>query len=129
MVAIFSIISSISQLERDLIRDRVINGLRAAKERGVRIGRKKTRPSALIRRLRSKGLTYRKIAELSNCSQGSVALEIREWEKEKSEGVEKNIDKEIDSELVDLTEQLQVKDEEAKGDDDVPPTPVSVVRF
>lgn len=43
---------------------------------GVRIGRKKTRPSALIRRLRSKGLTFREIA---NCSQGSVALEIKEW--------------------------------------------------
>ena len=105
-VAIFSIISSISQLERDLIRERVVNGLRAAKERGVRIGRKKTRPSALIRRLRSKGLTYRRIAELSNCSQGSVSLEIRQWEKEKAEGLEKNLDDEIDSELLEITSQL-----------------------
>lgn len=123
-VAIFSIISSIAQLERDLIRERVINGLKAAKERGVHIGRKKTRPSALIRRLRSKGLTFRAIAELANCSQGSVALEMKAWEKEKAEGIERDLDAEIQEELQPTT--VRKKEEE---DSDPPPLPVPVVRF
>lgn len=120
-------------LEKELFQktecERSLNGLRAAKERGVRIGRKKTRPSALIRRLRSKGLTYRRIAELSNCSQGSVSLEIRQWEKEKAEGIEKNLDDEIDSELLEITSQLDNLSEDKKVDEEIPPEPVSVVRF
>ncbi len=125
-VAIFSIISSISQLERDLIRERVVNGLRAAKERGVKIGRKKTRPSALIRRLRSKGLTFREIARLANCSQGSVALEIRQWEEEKAKGIERNLDDEIQTELIEPVEQ---ESNEIDEENDIPPLPVQVVRF
>ena len=121
-VAVFSIISAISQLERDLIKERVVNGLRAAKERGVRIGRKKTRPSALIRRLRSKGLTYRKISELANCSQGSVSLEIKEWEEEKAKGIERNLDDEISKELL-------PKPEKQKEIPELPPLPIQVVRF
>ncbi len=87
-VAIFSIISSISQLERDLISERVRNGLKAAIERGVKVGRKKTRPSQLIRTLRKSGLTYRRISEIAGTSQGSVSLEMREWEKEIAENRE-----------------------------------------
>lgn len=122
-VAIFSIISSIAQLERDLIRERVVNGLKAAKERGVKIGRKKTRPSALIRRLRSKGLTFRQISELANCSQGSVALEIKEWDLEKSKGIIRNLDEEISQELT--NEKQESKTEELLP----PPLPIPVVRF
>lgn len=124
-VAIFSIISSIAQLERDLIRERVVNGLKAAKERGVHIGRKKTRPSALIRRLRSKGLTFRQISELANCSQGSVALEIKEWEAEKAAGIERNLDAEINKELSDKSEEKNFEDTAPAP----PPIPVEVVRF
>jgi DNA invertase Pin-like site-specific DNA recombinase len=126
-VAIFSIISSISQLERDLIRERVINGLRAAKERGVKIGRKKTRPSALIRRLRSKGLTFREIARLANCSQGSVSVEMRQWEKEKAEGVEQNFeDGEISGELQDkIVNTPKVSADEVE----IPPVPIQVIRY
>ena len=124
-MAVFSIISAISQLERDLIRERVINGLKAAKERGVRIGRKKTRPSALIRRLRSKGLTFREIANLANCSQGSVALEIKEWNKEKAEGITSEVlDEEITEEL---EEKLNPKKEPEEVE--IPPEPIPVVRY
>jgi DNA invertase Pin-like site-specific DNA recombinase len=123
-VAIFSIISSIAQLERDLIRERVINGLKAAKERGVKIGRKKTRPSALIRRLRSKGLTFRQISELANCSQGSVALEIKEWDKEKSKGINRNLDENITQELS-LRNNVKLNIEKILP----PPLPIPVVRF
>ena len=126
-VAIFSIISSISQLERDLIRERVINGLKAAKERGVKIGRKKTRPSALIRRLRSKGLTFREIARLANCSQGSVALEVKAWNMEKENGAETiDLDEEISNELDPVEESKIIKDENFEVSS--PPQPIPVVR-
>lgn len=124
-VAIFSIISSISQLERDLIRERVINGLRAAKERGVKIGRKKTRPSALIRSLRSKGLTFREIARLANCSAGSVALEVKQWNKEKEAGLETIDLKE------DFSEELIRQNEKIKPpcESEIPPLPIPVIRY
>ena len=81
-VAIFTILGSISQLERDLIAERVKNGLNAARARGVQLGRKKTRPSNLIRTLRQSGMTYSKIAKIAKCSTGAVAKEIAEWKKE-----------------------------------------------
>ncbi len=80
----------------------------------------------MIRRLRSKALTYRKIAELSNCSQGSVALEIRQWEEEKTKGVERNLDNEINTELI---EPLEPKSTEVDEEGSIPPLPVPVVRF
>lgn len=49
-VAIFSILASISQLERDLIADRVKIGLANARAKGRLIGRKKLRDSDLIRK-------------------------------------------------------------------------------
>jgi len=75
--AFFTIIAAISQLERELIVERVKNGLRNAKAKGVHIGRKKTRPSELIRALLKKGLPYRTISSVTNCSHGSVGLEKR----------------------------------------------------
>ncbi|MDH4468010.1 MAG: recombinase family protein [Bacteriovoracaceae bacterium] len=87
-MAMFGIISSLSQLERDLISERVRNGLRAAKERGVKVGRKKTRPSHLIRTLRKSGLTYKAIAAITKVSQGAIATELKEWQQEKTEGKE-----------------------------------------
>ena len=81
-IAIFTIISAISQLERDLIRERVVNGLKAAKLRGVKLGRKKTRDSKLIRELYTKGFTYSQISRASGASNGSIAAEIREYKKE-----------------------------------------------
>jgi hypothetical protein len=49
----------VAQLERDLIAERVRNGLANARAKGVRIGRLKTRDSDLIRKLRASGMTYR----------------------------------------------------------------------
>jgi len=87
-LAMYSIISALAQLERDLISERVRNGLRAAIERGVRIGRKKTRPSQLIRTLRKSGLTYKSIAQITKVSQGAIATELKLWAKEKVDGNE-----------------------------------------
>ena len=134
-IAVFSIISAISQLERDLIRERVVNGLRAAKERGVKIGRKKTRPSALIRRLRSKGLTYAAISKIANCSTGAVATEIKLLEKEQKEGIlqenddnlalEKELCPDIEVEAIDNNESANNEEETPEEE----PLPIPTIRF
>src|ERR1017187_5690823 len=49
--AFFTVIAAIAQLERELIVERVKNGLKNARAKGIHIGRKKTRPSDLIRAL------------------------------------------------------------------------------
>lgn len=74
-VAIFSILASISQLERDLIADRVKIGLANARAKGKLIGRKKIRDSDLIRKLLSAGMSYRNISIVAKCSHGSVSAE------------------------------------------------------
>jgi DNA invertase Pin-like site-specific DNA recombinase len=74
-VAIFSILASISQLERDLISDRVKCGLANARAKGRLIGRKKLRDSELIRKLLKAGMSYRKISLVAKCSHGSVSAE------------------------------------------------------
>lgn len=76
--AVFTIISAIAQLERELIAERIKNGLANARAKGKRIGRPKTRPSDLIRTLAQEGHTYREIAKLTSCSHWSIAQEMKE---------------------------------------------------
>jgi len=82
--AFFTVIAAIAQLERELIVERVKNGLKAARARGKHIGRKKLRNSEMIRALRAKGLTYRAIAELCGCSHGSVHAELLAMKKDEA---------------------------------------------
>jgi DNA invertase Pin-like site-specific DNA recombinase len=49
--ALVTILGSVAQLERDLIAERVKNGLANAKAKGIHIGRHKMRDSDLIRKL------------------------------------------------------------------------------
>jgi len=74
-LAIFSILAAISQLERDLIADRVRVGLANARAKGKLIGRKKMRDSELIRKLLKAGMSYRNISVVAKCSHGSVSAE------------------------------------------------------
>jgi DNA invertase Pin-like site-specific DNA recombinase len=61
--AIFTIISAVAQLERDIIAERVKAGLRRARANGKQLGRpKKKLPSAQVQRLREKGLSIRAIS-------------------------------------------------------------------
>lgn len=75
--AVFTILGAVAQLERDLIAERVRNGLANAKAKGIRIGRLKTRDSDLIRKLKASGMTYRLIAQIARCSSGAVGAEMR----------------------------------------------------
>ncbi|MDZ4662951.1 MAG: recombinase family protein [Pseudomonadota bacterium] len=78
----FTVLAAVSQLERELIIERVKVGLANARAKGKLIGRKKMRNSDMIRALRKKGLTYRSIADLCGCSHGSVHAEILAMKKE-----------------------------------------------
>jgi len=72
--AIFTIISAVAQLERDIIAERVKAGLRRAKENGKKLGRPRAEVSkGEIYRLHSHGLSLRKIATQLNISRSTVA--------------------------------------------------------
>lgn len=73
--AYFTIIAACSQLERELIIERVKNGLKNAKMKGKHIGRVKTRPSELIRALLKSGVTLREAGRIAKTRHGSVSLE------------------------------------------------------
>ncbi len=82
--AVFVIISAISALERDLIAERVRNGLANARAKGKLIGRKKLRDSDLIRKLLKAGLSYRNASKIAKCSHGSVSAERASMKKEEA---------------------------------------------
>ncbi|HAG27420.1 TPA: hypothetical protein DCG61_01390 [Patescibacteria group bacterium] len=75
-LALFTIISAISQLERELISERVRNGLANAKAKGKKLGKEKTRNSVLIRTLANKKYSQRQIAKLVGCSKTTVQTEL-----------------------------------------------------
>jgi DNA invertase Pin-like site-specific DNA recombinase len=87
--AFFTVIAAIAQLERELIVERVKNGLKAARARGKHIGREKKRDSDMIRKLRKAGLTYRAIATIAKCSHGSVHAELLAEKKDEKLKAEK----------------------------------------
>jgi DNA invertase Pin-like site-specific DNA recombinase len=70
--AMFSIIAALAQLERDIIRDRVRGGLRAAREKGQKLGRPPKLDNSKIRELRSSGLSVRAIAAQLSISKSAV---------------------------------------------------------
>jgi len=72
--AIFTIISAVAQLERDIIAERVKAGLRRARENGKKLGRPKASvDTETIHRLRSKGLSLRAIAKETGVSRTTVS--------------------------------------------------------
>ncbi len=73
--AIFTIISAVAQLERDIIAERVKAGLRRAKENGKKLGRPKGTALDVekIRGLRSDGLSLQQIATELNTSKTTVS--------------------------------------------------------
>jgi DNA invertase Pin-like site-specific DNA recombinase len=84
--AVFTIISAISQLERELIAERVRNGLANARAKGKRLGRPQKRNNELIRELLSRGLSYRQIARIAKCSHWSIAEVAKTMRSEKQLG-------------------------------------------
>src|SRR5215469_3464190 len=59
---LFRVLGAIAELERSIIRERVIAGQKAARKRGVRFGRPNVAvPLAEIEKLRKRGLSWRGI--------------------------------------------------------------------
>lgn len=78
-LALFTILGALAQMEREIIRNRVIAGLQNAKAKGKHIGRVRKRNSALIESLLEAGLSYREISRIARCSHGSVGAQRKEW--------------------------------------------------
>src|SRR6266850_4739746 len=71
--ALFTIVSAVAQLERDLIRERVSAGIRNARENGKKFGRpKSTVDRERILELKERGLSLRQIAEKLGVGYGTV---------------------------------------------------------
>jgi DNA invertase Pin-like site-specific DNA recombinase len=77
--AMFTIIGTMAQLERDIIRERVKAGLDRARSRGVRLGRpvSSVKPNEVLR-LNREGLSLPDIARLLHCSRSTVKRRLRE---------------------------------------------------
>lgn len=88
---IFTVLAAVSQLERELIVERVKNGLANARAKGKQIGRVKKRDSTLIRSLLKAGMSFRQVAVLAKCSHGSVSAEKAAIKKEEAELLAKQI--------------------------------------
>jgi DNA invertase Pin-like site-specific DNA recombinase len=72
--AIFTIVSAIAELERNIIVERVKAGIRRAKEKGKRLGRPKKLNLDVenLRTMRAQGLSFRKIAKKVNACPATV---------------------------------------------------------
>ncbi len=75
--AFYGIISIISELEREIISERVKNGLINARAKGKRIGRPKRIPTKTVMEFHQKGYSTRKIAKIINFSHTCIAKEIK----------------------------------------------------
>ena len=84
---IFTVISAIAQLERDIIKDRVDAGLHRARRRGVKLGRPTVKIDAqTIRHYRNLGYSYKQIAKWMGVSDATV--------RRRDKNPNKNVDKE-----------------------------------
>jgi putative DNA-invertase from lambdoid prophage Rac len=84
---LLAVLGGIAEFERDLIRDRTIDGLERARARGKRLGRPPMRIDVeRARELRSKGLGYRKVAEELGVSRQTL------WKRLRNEGVNSDRD-------------------------------------
>ena len=71
--ALFTIVSAVAQLERDLIRERVSAGIRNARAKGKKFGRPtRTVDRDRILRLRAEGKSLRQIAENLGVGYGTI---------------------------------------------------------
>ncbi len=77
--AIFTIISAVAQLERDIIAERVKAGLRRARENGKKLGRPRVGVDPKrISELRSQGFSLRLIARETGISRTTVSEILRQ---------------------------------------------------
>ncbi len=76
---LFHVLASIGEFERDLIRERTVAGLAAARRRGRKLGRPRridARTRARVLRLRKAGRSIREIAATLGVGRGTVGREL-----------------------------------------------------
>ncbi len=105
-----TLIGALAEMERAILRERVMAGLNRVRAEGKILGRKPTRPSKLIRQLFKKGLTYQESARIANTSQGSVGKEVFKMKEElaKERGLDLSEAKNIST--IDLRKHFQKED-------------------
>src|SRR5262249_25048018 len=70
---VFTVIGAVAELERSLIRERVIMGLARAKKCGTRLGRPRVKVDAeAVRRLRAEGHSWENIVRTLGVSRGTA---------------------------------------------------------
>jgi DNA invertase Pin-like site-specific DNA recombinase len=70
---LFQVIGAMAEFEREIIRERVIAGLRQAKKKGKKLGRPRVRFDVeMARRLRGEGLSYKVVAKRLGISVGAI---------------------------------------------------------
>ena len=72
---VYVVIAAVAELERSLIRERVVMGLQRAKAQGKRLGRPRGSAQDVdkVKKLKSEGLSVRQIAEALQTSKSTVA--------------------------------------------------------
>jgi DNA invertase Pin-like site-specific DNA recombinase len=77
--AVFTIVSAIAELERNIIVERVKAGIRRAKENGKRLGRPKRLNLNIeeLQRMRDRGLSFKKIGEKVNACAATIYQTLR----------------------------------------------------
>jgi len=76
--ALFTIVSAVAQLERDLIRERVSAGIRNARANGRKLGRPKSSVEReQILELKAQGLSLRQIAAKLGVGYGTIRARLR----------------------------------------------------
>jgi len=88
-MALFTILGALAQLERELIRERVLAGLKNARAKGKLIGRVRKRNSILIDSLLEAGLSFREISRVAKCSHGSVSAQLAALSQERKGAIQK----------------------------------------
>lgn len=72
---LFHVLGALAQFERDLIRERTASGMKAARERGIKLGREPMLPEKTrkaMQRDRDRGMSLRQLALKYHCSGGTV---------------------------------------------------------
>jgi len=72
---VYVVIAAVAELERSLIRERVVMGLQRAKAQGKKLGRPKGSAQDVdkVKKLKSEGLSVRQIAEALQTSKSTIA--------------------------------------------------------
>jgi DNA invertase Pin-like site-specific DNA recombinase len=85
--ALFTIVSAVAQLERDLIRERVSAGIRNAQANGKKLGRPKSAVDReQILQLKAQGLSLRQIAAKLGVGYGTARSRLLTTHKTQSQG-------------------------------------------